>query len=218
MKTLGWIGRGLGLAGAMMLSITVAQAAESAKFTLDGAKGTVTVKSGSVAKAAAVGSQLATGDTVTTDKKSSADLGLVAGGKKVATLQLWESSSYTIAETTVDEDGVVRAAGTLGQGAISGSFSAKASGSSLSITSSKGTVVVQGSSTFLVQDNGNVYCYGGRITLTSGGKAHTITPGQSFIASTGTLAPHNLPTPLSVVSAPVTQVTTPTSPSQPSGN
>lgn len=219
MKILGRLGLGLGLTGSLLLGVSVAHAApESARFALDGVSGTVSVKGASAPKSGTAGTELSNGDTVTTAKASTADIGVVLGNRKVSTIQVWQSSSYTVGETTVDENGLVKSTGTLAEGSISGSFSPKVAGSELSISTPKGSAVVRDSSTFLIQSAGNVYCYSGSVLVTSGGNSYTVLPGQSFVAATSTLVPHNLPAPLAQVSAPVLQITSPTtSTSQPGG-
>jgi hypothetical protein len=214
MINLGWIGRGLSLAGSLALVVTVGHAAN---FTLDAMSGTVAIKGATVAKAATVGSELATGDTVTTSKGSSADLGLVSGGRKVSNIHVWGDSSYTVSETSVQEDGITKGGGSLTQGTIAGSFNPKAASSVLTVKAANVSAAIQDSTTFLVRSAGDVYCYAGRIVVTSSAATYTITSGQSFSAATLSVVPHNLPSPLALVSAPVVQVITPTSPSQPGG-
>ncbi len=215
MKNLGWIGRGLGLAGSLVLAMAAGQAAN---FTLDAMSGTVSVKGASVAKAATVGSELAAGDTIATTKGSSADLGLIAGGRKVSNIHVWSDSTYTVSETSVDEEGVTKGGGSLAQGAVAGSFSPKTAASVLTVKASDVSAAVQDSTTFMVRSVGDVYCYTGRILVTAGGATYTLTSGQTFTAATKSIVPHNLPSPFAVVSTPVVQVITPTaSPSQPGG-
>jgi hypothetical protein len=215
MKNLGWIGRGLSLAGSLALAVTLGHAAN---FTLDAMSGTVAVKGATIAKAASVGSELATGDTVTTTKGSSADLGLISGGRKISNIHVWGDSTYTVSETIVQEDGITKGGGSLTQGAIAGSFNPKAASSVLTVKAADVSAAIQDSTTFLVRSAGDVYCYTGRIVVTSSAGTYTITSGQSFSAATQSVVPHNLPAPFALVSAPVVQVITPTaSPSQPGG-
>lgn len=214
MKNLGWIGRGLGLAGSLVLAMAAGQAAN---FTLDAMSGTVSVKGASVAKAATVGSELAAGDTIATTKGASADLGLIAGGRKVSNIHVWSDSTYTVSETSVDEEGVTKGGGSLAQGAVAGTFNPKTASSVLNVKASDVSAAVQDSTTFMVRSVGDVYCYTGRILVTVGSATYTLTSGQAFMASTKSIVPHNLPSPFALVSAPVVQVITPTSPSQPGG-
>lgn len=215
-KTLGWIGRGLGLAGALAWALTSANAAN---FSLDATSGTVSVKGAATAKSATVGTELSTGDAVTTDKGASADLGLVVGGRKVSTLHIWSDSSYVVSETTDDEKGATKGGGSLTQGTVAGLFNPISSDSSLTVKASEVTATVQAATTFLVRSVGDVYCYNGRILVTLGGTTYTLTTGQAFMVSTKSIVPHNLPSPFSLVSAQVVQVISPTtSTSQPGGN
>ena len=215
MKNLGWIGRGLCLAGSLVLAIT---AGHAANFTLDAMSGTVSLKGASVAKAASVGSELATGDTVTTAKGSSADIGLTVGGRKISNIHVWSDSAYTVSETTVDEKGVTKGGGRLAQGAVAGSFNPKTASSELTVKTSDVSAAVQDSTTFMVRSGGDVYCYTGRVIVTAGSATYTLTSGQAFMGTTKSVLPHNLPSPLALVSTPVIQVVTPTtSPSQPGG-
>lgn len=218
MKTLGRLGLGLVLAGSLLLSSSTALAASgSPKIALNGVSGTVAVQGGSTPKSATVGTELATGDKIKTGKASTADVATDVENRRVSTVQVWASSTYTVGQSTVGENGVVKAAATLDEGAVSGSFNARAAGSELTIGTPKVSAAVQDASTFLIQSAGNVYCYTGSIRVTAGGSTYTVLPGQAYLAATGTLVPHNLPAPLALVSAPVIQVTTPTSPTSPTG-
>jgi len=213
------MGLGIGLAGSLLLSASALQAAPAtAKFALDGATGTVSVKGASAPKAATVGTELSTGDTVTTGKASTADVGVIIGNRKVSNIQVWPSSSYTVGQTTVDDSGAVKSAATLGDGSVSGSFNPKVAASELTVGTPNVSFVIRDSSSFLIQSAGNVYCYAGSILVTSSGNTYTLLPGQAFIAASSTVVPHNLPAPLRIVSAPVIQITSPTtSTSQPGG-
>jgi hypothetical protein len=218
MKTFGWTMRGMGWVGSLLLAAATAQAApDAAKYTVSSASGTVSVQGASARKSLSAGDELSKGETVVTAKSSTADITLDVGGTRISSIQVWELSTYTVGETSVQSAGnsdAVKATAKLESGSISGSFSAKSSDSSLKLEAGQAKVPtsaeVKPSTSFLVRGDGTVYCYNGQIAVNWGGKDIQLLTGQVFLPASGTVVPHNLPSPFAVVSTPFVQVVSPT--------
>ena len=225
MKTSRWIGRWMTLAAATVLTGWVAQAApQNANFSASAVKGTVSVEGTSGKKPLNVGDKLNTGDTVTTAASSTADLAVSVGGKQVCVLHIWESSSYTILDTTVDEgaDGIVLVAkGKVGSGSVSGE-SYSSPGSKLTIEAGGSQNDIKGS--FLIRADGSIYSYSGQVSVTAGGRTVRVSSGQYFNPAAAAVLPHTLPKPVFVAgttsteTTSQTQVVSPTQPSSGGGN
>ncbi len=232
MKTSRWLGRAITMTGATLMACWVAHAAsQNLNYTVSDSRGSAKVTSGDAASDAKVGDSIKANSTVTTDD-SVVGFSASAGGRPVSVLQLWESSSLTFLEFTVNDEGVVKADLNLLKGTLAGVLAGSNPGSTLSLEAGPTKAVIQGS--FLAKSDGSIYCFTGNITLKNGGSTYKLLPNQYFDPATSFVLPFNFPAPIAIIDAnqpivpnsgvnafqtfvQVVSPTTTTSPTQPTG-